>query len=148
MFLKLLGLLLILTASSLAGIYKSLKLRERTAKLNRIYRSLTELRERVRLSSGEIGVLLNICFGNDCILKDGCFTVNENELSDDDIKLLNEFLSEIGMSDASAECDRIELYAALVLKSCNEAEQKCRELCRLYNTLGILCGIFICIFFL
>lgn len=64
MFLKLLGLLLILTASSLAGIYKSLKLRERTAKLNRIYRSLTELRERVRLSSGEIVISKVIVFSN------------------------------------------------------------------------------------
>ena len=37
---------------------------------------------------------------------------------------------------------------ALTEKQCAEAEKNCAELCRLYTAFGVLCGAFLCIFFL
>lgn len=145
---KLLGLLMIFSASAAGGIMKSMQLKQRYKKLSRICRSLKDLKERIRLNSGEIGRLVNGSFGGLAVYKNGDFIINEAGLEKGDISLINEFFRDIGMSDTESECERTELYISLISKKCSEAEQKCRELCRLYNSIGILGGIFICIFFL
>lgn len=52
------------------------------------------------------------------------------------------------MTDSDSEYNRTELYIKLLSKNRDEAEEKCAELCRVYNAAGLLGGIFICIFFL
>lgn len=145
---KLCGLLMIFSAAALSGFIKSMQLKQRHKKLHRINRALSDLKERIRLNSGEIGRLVSLCFGSLATEKNGSFTVNESALEKDDITIINEFFRDLGMSDTAAECERTELYILLISKKCTEAEKKCRELCRLYNSIGILGGIFICIFFL
>lgn len=146
---KFLGLIIIFTVSALTGFLKSMSLKKRKKKLDGIYRSMSDLRDRIRVSSTEMGRLINLCFPGDT----ACFTyggirLNTDNLEKSDISIIEEFFSDIGMSDAESECERTGLYIELVKKKCDEAEQKCKELCRLYNTLGVLCGIFICIFFI
>lgn len=145
---KLFGLLMIFSAASLSGFMKSMQLKQRYKKLCQICRSLGDLKERIRLNSGEISRLIAQCFGALAAAENGSFKVNEYGLEKEDIALINEFFHNIGMSDTAAECERAELYISLISKKCSEAEQKCKELCRLYNSIGILGGIFICIFFL
>lgn len=146
---KLLGLIMILCASSLAGFAKSMRLRQRYKTLCEIYRSMSDLKERIRVSSGEIGRLVGLSFQNDIAsFNGGSFKINAVGLEKGDISLLDDFFNDLGMSDAESECERTGLYMNLVRKKCDEAEKKCAELCKLYDTLGILCGIFICIFFL
>ncbi len=143
------GLLLIFSACSLTGFFKAFQLKKRHKKLWRIYRSMSDLRERIRLGSGEIERLVNISFESDTVIftREGA-EINPACLEKEDTVLLEEFFSDLGMSDAESEYERIGLYMALTDKKCAEAEKKCGELCRLYNALGVLCGIFICIFFL
>lgn len=146
---KLLGLIMILCASSLAGFAKSMCLKQRYKTLCEIHRSMSDLKERIRVSSGEVERLVGLSFQNDIAsFNRGSFKINAAGLEKGDISLLNDFFSNLGMSDAESECERTELYMSLVHKKCDEAEKKCGELCKLYDTLGILCGIFICIFFL
>ena len=146
---KVLGLLMIFCASTLAGFLKSMHLRKRYKTLCEIYRSMSDLKERIRLGSGEIGRLIRLSFdGGTVDYSVGVFKINSPWLESGDITLLNDFLKDIGMSDAESECERTELYMNMLNKKCSEAEKKCGELCKLYSTLGILCGIFICIFFL
>lgn len=146
---KILGLIMIFCASSLTGFLKSVRLRQRYAALCKIYRSMSELKERIRMSSGEIERLVALSFENKTLtLKNGRLKIQAFGLDDGDVLLLKDFFSNLGMSDIKAECERTELYMSLFEKRLEAAEKSCNELCKLYNTLGILCGGFICIFFL
>lgn len=146
---KILGLIMIFCVSSLTGFLKSVRLRQRYTALSEIYRSMSELKERIRMSSGEIERLVAVSFENETvILKNGRLKIQAEGLDNGDALLLRDFFSKLGMSDSKAECERTELYMNMLEKRRDDAEKSCNELCKLYNTLGILCGSFICIFFL
>ena len=126
-----------------------MSLKKRHSRLCGFYRSMSDLRERIRMGSGEIERLVALSFEDGAVfLSDGKTQIDRAYIEREDAALLEEFFRDLGMSDSQSECERIGLYMALVKKKCEEAEQKCGELCRLYNALGILCGIFICIFLL
>ena len=146
---KCVGLITIFCASSLAGFLKAFALKKRQKKLCGIYRSMSDLRERIRMGMGETERLVALCFGEDTVsLSGGKAVINTMYLETADAAVLEEFFCDLGMTDSESECERIGLYMSITEKKCGEAEQKCGELCRLYSTLGVLCGIFICIFFL
>ncbi len=146
---KSLGLITVFLACTLAGFLKSFVLKKRHKKLLGVYRSMSDLRERVRMGTGEIDKLVYLSFSADTVsLSGGKAVINTMYLEPEDTAVLEDFFKDLGMSDAESECERIGLYMALTEKKCGEAERKCDELCRLYGTLGVLCGIFICIFFL
>ena len=143
------GVMTVLTACSLAGFLKSIGLKKRHKKLLAIYRSMSDLRERIRMGGGEIERLVYLCFEEDTAsISEGKAIINTMYLEKADAEILEEFFRDLGMSDSESEYERIGLYMALTLKKSDEAEKKCAELCRLYSSLGILCGLFICIFFL
>ena len=146
---KLIGLAAVFSACALGGFLKSSELKKRHKKLCGIYRSMSDLRERIRMGTGEIERLISLSFSEDAVsLSEGKAVINTMYLELSDAAVLEEFFRDLGMSDAESECERIGLYMSLTEKKCGEAEKKCGELCRLYSYLGILCGIFICIFFL
>lgn len=146
---KLSGLFLIFSASVLIGFSKSLTLKKRQRKLTKIYCGMSSLSERIRLGSGDLENLLNKSFpANLVFYNDNAVKINPDYLLLEDIAILEEYFSNIGMSDSESECERIRLYSSLIEKQRSKAEEKCRELCKLYNTLGVLGGIFICIFLL
>ncbi|MBR7132947.1 MAG: stage III sporulation protein AB [Clostridia bacterium] len=146
---KFTGLLLVFCACTCAGLYKSYLLKKRAEKLSRLYKGLNSLSERIRCKGGEIGELLPSCFENELIsVKNGVPFFRDDFLASDDIALLEEFFSAFGMGSTTEEYERTKLFASLLEKQCQNAEKNCSELCRLYGTTGVLCGIFICIFFL
>ena len=146
---KILGVITVLSACSLAGFLKSFGLKKRHKKLLAIYRSMSDLRERIRMGGGEIERLVYLCFEEDTAsISEGKAIINTMYLEKADAEILEEFFRDLGMSNSESEYERIGLYMALILKKSDEAEKKCGELCRLYSSLGILCGLFICIFFL
>lgn len=146
---KVLGLITVFIASTLAGFLKSFGLKKRHKKLLEIYRSMSELRERIRMGTGDIERLVYLSFNSDTVnISKGSAVINTMYLEKTDIAVLEDFFCNLGMSDSNSEYERIGLYMALTEKKCDEAEKKCGELCRLYSSLGILCGLFICIFFL
>ncbi|MGN0492725.1 MAG: stage III sporulation protein AB [Acutalibacteraceae bacterium] len=146
---KLCGLSLIFSVCACIGFLKSAALKKRHKKLLGIYRSMSDLRERIRMGAGEIERLVNLCFEEDAaFIADGKLWLDRAYLDKEDAALLEEFFRDLGMSDSEAEYERIGIYMALAEKRCCEAEKRCGELCRLYGALGILCGIFICIFLL
>ena len=97
---------------------------------------------------GEIERIVTESFENGLIKADGGFTVDGRWLDKKDVSLIHEYLTDIGMTDSDSEYNRTELYIKLLSKNRDEAEEKCAELCRVYNAAGLLGGIFICIFFL
>ena len=146
---KISGVITVFTVCSMAGFLKSFGLKKRHKKLLAIYRSMSDLRERIRMGGGEIERLVYLCFEEDTAsILEGKAIIKTMYLEKADVETLEEFFRDLGMSDSDSEYERTGLYMSIILKISDEAEKKCGELCRLYSSLGILCGLFICIFFL
>ncbi len=146
---KIAGLLVILAVCTAFGYEKSHSIRKRAGILNFLHRATTLLAEYIKSDGGEISKLLPRCFGDDFV------KVNDNELNfkkdfleKSDIDLLKEFFEGLGFGDKNSEYERTKLFVALIKKQSEEANMKAESLCKLYNTVGFLSGVFVCIFFL
>ena len=150
MSVKLLGLCLVFSVCAAAGFLKSSALRQRCERLKLFLKSLSALSGYIAAGAGEIESILPKCFEKERVF------INENNaiefdpsfLKKEDAALIREYFENFGLKDSRSEYERTKLYMDLIAENCKEAEKECEKLCRLYNTLGIFCGLFICIFFL
>lgn len=146
---KAVGLFLIFSVCSLCGIAKSESLKTKRKHIYLVTRSVEDLAEYIRLGRGEAFVLVKECFDKDYVYtNDGEITVNNTFLEKETVEILKEFFRDFGMQDVSAEYERTLIYVKILKKQYDESDLKCRELCRLYNTLGMLFGVFLVIFLL
>lgn len=146
---KFLGLLFVFLSCASVGFLKSYLLRKRKDKLTALSRSIAQLAEYIKADGGEINQLAKICFEEEDIeIQNGIPTLNKSFLEKEDISVIEEFLSEFGLRDTLGEYRRTKLYASLTDKQREASAKKCAELCRLYNTLGVLSGVILCIFFI
>lgn len=137
---KISGLLLIIFTCYTIGFLKSNELKLRTQRLYGFQKGICELKERIRANTGEIDALIRTSFSE--------YPINYSHLEKEDVLILEDFFKNIGMSDTKAEYERCELYINLLKTKTEEANAKYRELSRLYKNLGLMSGIFICIFLL
>ncbi len=148
-FLKLSGMLLIFLCSAAAGFLKANELSAREKKLDFLCRGFSTLKERIRSRQGEIERLVTQSFGTELVkFNEEGIHLNKNGLTDADLKLFYEYFSEAGMSDIQGELERCSLYLSLFKQQLTAASQKKASLSKLYKSLGVLTGAFICIFFL
>lgn len=146
-WLKGLGLILIFGACTLMGFMKSGSLMLKLRHIYSVIRSVERLAECIRLNKGEILPLINECFDGELVeTVDGNISVKKDALDKDTAELLVEFFGGLGMQDALAEYERAQFFSGTLKKRHSEMETICREQCRLYNTLGSLCGLFLVIF--
>lgn len=146
---KITGLLLVFLVSYGFGALKSLELKKREENLRGIVASLNELSSRIMLSDYKISELINLCFCENTVITDNKTGKLEIKgLEKGDKRLLEEFFCDLGMRDSKTEQERISLYSELFKGRLSEAISESASLCKLYNALGVLCGIFLCIFFL
>ncbi len=136
---KIFGLLLILLSATAWGFLKGNRLLKRSKALEEICISLEKLAELVKCGTGELTELLRLSFG------DKNFLADEN-LSKEDKALFEKLLSEMGISHREKEYKQILIYKTLYKKRLDEAEAQNKKLCKLYNSLGFLIGLSICIF--
>lgn len=137
---KITGFILVISTSAFIGFLKSGELFLRYKKLNKIQKNITDLKHRIRLHGGEINNLILLSFEE--------FPLDYLHLQKCDIEILNDFFENIGMGDTKSEYERCELYINLLKVKSDEAKSKYQELGRLYKTIGLFSGIFICIFFI
>lgn len=143
------GLGILFICCCFAGFLKSSALKKRADKLSLFIKSFCELAERMRTGEGEIKKLCTICFDKKLgVYKDGRFVINKESLLKEDISLLNEFFQNLGMRNRIQEYERCNLYKTLIEANQNDAAANFRSLSKLYNTLGVLSGIFIILIFL
>lgn len=143
------GLIIIFISCAAFGFFKSYCLKKRADKLASISRSVLELAARIRAEKTEIGKAIPLCFEKETVaIRKGKPFLNRTYLENQDICLLEEFFGSIGKRDIDSEYERTQLFASLIEKESLSAAQKAKNLCRLYNSLGVLFGIFVCIFFL
>lgn len=144
---KILGLLFVFSACSLAGFSATVMLRRRSEKLSSVSHSVSRLAEYINADGGEIGLLAELCFDeNDIKIVDGIPKLNKSFLKKEDITVIEEFLNDFGLNDRVGEYKRTKLYASLLERQREEVAKKSAELSKLYNTLGVLFGVGICIF--
>lgn len=146
---KTIGLLLVFFMSYGFGALKSLELKKREESLRGIVASLNELSSRIMMSDSKISELISLCFCENTVGTDNkTGAVKIKGLKNGDKRLLEEFFCDLGMRDSKTEQERISLYSELFKGRLSEAISESASLCKLYNALGVLCGIFLCIFFL
>ncbi len=137
---KISGFSLIVFACYTVGFLKSNELKLRTQKLHSFQKGICELKERIRVNTGEIDSLLRASFDE--------YPINYSHLEKEDTVILEDFFKNIGMSDTKTEYERCELYINLLKTKTEEANAKYQELSKLYKNLGLMSGIFICILLL
>ena len=137
---KILGFAMIIFTTAAIGFSKSAELFRRCDKLGFVCKGVRTLKEHIRLHGGETDRLIEKSFGK--------YPIDYTYLENGDVKLLEEFFAQLGMSDTTAEYERCELYVTLLEERLAEAQKKYRELGKLYKSVGVMAGIFICIFFI
>lgn len=137
---KIAGLILILLSCSALGLHKADALKKRSRKLKNICVSLEKLYQLVENSPLESAELITLSFGTENPKENTAY------LEPSDTELLNRFLGEFGMGDREKESRNISLYKTLFEKQLQEAEENSNRLYKLYNSLGFLTGLVICIF--
>ncbi len=143
---KLLGLVILLLSSTFLGVGAAKSLRYRCGKLNSICISLESLAGYISNGKMELDCVLARCFKEEILtLKNEKPVINESGLTKEDAELFKEFLEGLGMQCLDGESKRISLYKGIFLKQRLEAEERANRLCRLYNSLGFLAGLSICI---
>ena len=137
---KIIGLGFLLLCCTAFGFLKANSLKCRLDSLQKIKNGLLTLKERLRLHSGDKSKLINGCFGDiNKLLKN---------LSNDDKKLWNEFLTQFGASDTKSEYERCLAFITLFGNKITDLSCEIGEQQRLYKSLGFFSGVFLCIFFL
>ncbi len=143
---KIIGLLLVFSASSFFGFYKSNQLLKRSKALGEVCISLDKLAELIKCGGADLEQLLSLCFNNKISLtRKGC-TIDDDRLSKEDKKLFEKLISEMGVLNKESEIKNVLIYNTLFQKRLKEAEANAERLSKLYNSLGVLIGASICIF--
>lgn len=131
------------------GYKKSHNIRKRAEILVLIHRSITLFAEYILAENKEIAKLLPTCFGEDFVsVENNNISFKKDYLEKADIDLLSEFFKGLGFNGKNSEYERTRLFASLIKNQSQEANIKAESLCKLYNTLGLLIGTFLCVFFL
>lgn len=137
---KVLGFCLIILTTYTLGFLKSNTLNMRYKKLCCVKNALCDLKQRIRLNSGEIDKLISLSFKE--------IPDIYSYLEKSDTQIIKDFFENIGMADTKAECERCELYITMIDTKIKEAEKNYGELNKLYKSCGFFGGVLICIFFL
>jgi hypothetical protein len=147
LILKILGLITVFAVSCLLGFYKSVGLKVKADRIYSLIRSLEKMAEYIRLGNLEILLLIEKCFDKELVfVKENKIYTNKDILDKESIKIIEEFFSAIGTGDKKAEYERTFIYKNMLEKEYNEAYKVYKEQGRLYNTLGVLGGLFLILF--
>ena len=137
------GVILVIAVGAATGFRASQRLRTRYKKLFRFYAFIRSAADRMRLGeeleriykSSEAAELLSVSGYR--------ATVKSEGLSGEDIRLLEEFFSSLGMTDIDSGVDRCAVFCELLLRRVGEAEEDMKSKSRLYSILGCFCGVFV-----
>lgn len=146
---KLAGLIILFLICATLGFSKAGNIKKRAKKLNCYYRAAESLALRIRTENKETEKILTLCFKTEEVFfKNGKINYNKSNLTASDTDLLNEFFEGFGQRSREDEYERTCLFVNLIKKQYEKAAAEEEKLCKLYSTVGILCGVFVCIFFL
>lgn len=143
--LKLFGLVCIVLVGASFGLKASLKLSARYKRLVDFYIFLGEICDCMRVGYDIEGIFAKESAEKLFTLNGYKITPKTSNLQKKDTEILEEYLSNLGMTDLEAGINRTEVYRALLQKQIEQAEGEMKEKSRLYSLLGIFAGIFVAI---
>lgn len=144
---KIFGLCLIFFSCSFFGFYKSNLLVKRTRKLNELCISLEKLCSLLKFGTNELDSIIPKAFKDEMLYNsEKGLIFDKSYLLKEDSEILERFIKDIGMGDLETELNRISLYKSLLEKQGSGAEEDYKRLFKLYNSVGVLSGLAICIF--
>ncbi len=152
---KYIGLLFIVSACFLTGIYLSLRLKFRFEFLSSFKGFMSNLETNIRFSSRDIFELIkasapeNISgiFGDE---RTEFYTYWENTIKNipsryalkkEDLNLLAQFGHMLGTTDIEGQLNHISLYKELIETNIENSKKELNEKSRLYKLLGLFAGI-------
>lgn len=145
LWLKGVGTISLLLTGCLVGLRFSRQLELRRKKLNCFYLFTRELWGGIKTGE-EIDSILQSSTAKNLIHKDGLnIKPDPTGLKAEDIKVLEEFFSFLGMGDAESQVLRCETYNELVKKRLQNAEDEVKEKAKLYSALGFFSGLVVVI---
>lgn len=141
--LKAVGLLLIILACTLTGIFAARRFVKRTKLLYTLAMGIKELSKQIEISGKELSVLLPMVFGEcELLIIDGNrLILPENILLKEDYDTACEYFSSLGTLDKSGECDRAELYSELLFERYRISKSEEEKNRKIYITIGICTGL-------
>ena len=144
---KIIGLLFLLTACTSFGFFKSYRLSLRSKRLNEICIALQKLQQLICSSTQDLNKLLEFSFGKNFIgFENEKPIFNTEGLLKEDMEFLYKLFKEIGISQRETEYKRIAVFETIFKNQLNDANENTKRLSKLYNSLGFLGGLSICIF--
>ena len=145
LWLKGVGAVSLILTGMLVGFRFSRQLEVRKRKLNRFYLFSRELLGGIKTGE-EIDSILESSTAKNLIYQEGIkIKPYPAGLKNDDVKVLTEFLSLLGMGDTESQVLRCETYSELIKKRFQNAENEVKEKAKLYSTLGFFSGLVIVI---
>ncbi|MBU5471487.1 stage III sporulation protein AB [Falcatimonas sp. MSJ-15] len=168
MYMKIIGSVLVIAFSTVAGFKLGNNYKERIAQLKMVKQFLILLRGEIRYhktpidealknilgrSGDKIDIMLNTVLKgikeNDKrefkeIWRDGIIELkNNSDLSREELNRLLDFGENIGFLDVESQISNIDLYLESLDEDIKSLTSKTDEKCKIYNVCGILTGIFI-----
>lgn len=143
--LKILGLIGIVAVGTLGGFFLSSSLRQRQKRIRAICLFVEELSDCIRRGV-ELGAVLSKRGEAAGISFEGLRAVVSREgLKTEDVAILEEFLSPLGLGDTDSQLHRCEVYLALFRRQEEAATAQVKEKAGLYGRLGFFAGLFLAI---
>lgn len=143
---KLVGIALIIAASTFIGYLKSYNLSARCKNLSLFLDGINALYENIEQGGETLDNAIANAFSK-C-----SFLIREDEkfhCCDDffkkDKNLIDDFFKYIGLSSKKVECDRINNFKIKVKKQINDAENENQQKGKIYRVLGLCVGLTIAI---
>ena len=142
---KLMGIVMIVFSSSMIGFFKSKSLMTRHKKLQLIYDAADILYNHINQGDYELKKALENSFAKCGFLhvKNSEYICDDNDLTQDDKLIIKAFLSKIGSSVKSVECERINAFKLKIKSQLGFAQSDCHNKCKIYQTLGVCAGLVI-----
>lgn len=139
---RLIGCIMVITSFGLFGIKKAKTFNTRVTSIERFMLFITNVAEQIRLSEDEIDEILARTLPNGVSIENGNILLpTEYCLNDADRKIINEFIGEVGMSDASSQYRRCSIYKRFLEEKRKEALCESHEKSRLYSMGGWMIGV-------
>ena len=145
---KLIGAAFITIAATLLGFNLSNKLKMRCETLNWYLQSVRIISDRIRYSSSELEKIvqeLPAHKGYIEIHNPFSVTAQNEALKDDDMALINEFFSRLGMGDVTQQINICTMYAKEMEARYNDAQKEYKEKSKPIKSFGFLAGLGIAI---
>ena len=137
------GILMLFSSFSLIGFLFSARLHLRERKLSEAIRYIERIDEEMRGIGDELPRILSRIEG-EIYIKNGSWHGTEG-LKKQDLKVLSSFLSLLGKTDICGQKKNAATHISLLSDSLAEAKKEKFERSRLYVSLGVLGGAFVCI---